>query len=285
MTLQQVFDDALQTMQQTLPTNAQDDCAFDLSCLFSHCFGLDRYTLVLHGTKEVSQDETRIFYDLFARYLAAQPLQYLLGEWEFYGLPFQVGPGVLIPRADTETLVETGLSLLEGISSPVIADLCAGSGCICCALTHQFSGAHAYAFELSDDALGYLRENVRRHCLLVEVVACDVLSPPAELPLFDLIVSNPPYLSAQEIDSLQPQVTYEPQMALLGGADGYDFYRALPLLWKEKLKPGGWLAFEVGYTQAETVANLLRDAGYAEIFTRQDLGGVTRVVAARRPLF
>lgn len=282
MTISQLYQTAYQTVLQ----NAQEpsSCAFDLSCLLERVFGFDRFHLPSYGGQEASPAQEERFQALCTRYLAGEPLQYLLGEWEFFGLPFAVGEGVLIPRPDTETLVETGLSLLHGIPSPTVADLCAGSGCVGIALASQRPDAAVYALERSEQAFSYLQTNIqKKHAQGVRALLCDVLSPPA-LPPLDLVVSNPPYIPRCEMETLQPQVKHEPWMALFGGEDGYDFYRLLPALYLPQLKPGGAIAFEVGYNQAEQVSSLLSTAGYISVGTEHDLAGIERVVYGRKPL-
>ncbi len=282
MTVLQLY----QTAYQTILQNAQEpgSCAFDLSCLLELVFGFDRFHLPSCGSREASPAQAEQFQALCARYLSGEPLQYLLGEWEFFGLPFAVGEGVLIPRPDTETLVETGLSLLRGTVSPAIADLCAGSGCVGIALASQRPDATVYALERSEQAFGYLQTNIgKNHAQGVRALLGDALSPPV-LPPLDCVVSNPPYIPRCEMETLQPQVKHEPRMALFGGEDGYDFYRALPALYLPRLKPGGAIAFEVGYNQAEQVSNLLAAAGYIGVGVEHDLGGIARVVYGRKPL-
>ena len=195
-----------------------------------------------------------------------------------------MGPGVLIPRPDTETLVEVSLSLLEGVPSPAVADLCAGSGAVAVAFAHCRPDAAVWALERSELALPYLRENIARNGVAVAALPADVLVPPP-LPPLDLAVSNPPYIRRGDLPGLSPQVRREPEMALDGGEDGLDFYRALPPLWLPRLRPGGALAFEVGYDQAEEVAALLEAAGFVDVRAVRDLAGILRVVHGRRPLF
>lgn len=252
------------------------DRAFEVSCLFEGAFGLPRYAPGLDARQAGAPALERFF--AHCRKLAeGEPLQYLLGEWEFFGLPFFVGEGVLIPQPDTETLVETALGLMEGISSPVVADLCAGSGCVGISIAHARPDARVYALELSEAAFSYLERNIKRNGAAVEALLCDALAPPA-LPPLDGVVSNPPYISREEMAGLPPQVRREPEMALYGGGDGLDFYRALPGLYHPLIREGGFLALEVGYTQAEAVAALVRGAGFRKVETRRDLAGVARVV-------
>ncbi|MEM1484833.1 peptide chain release factor N(5)-glutamine methyltransferase [Oscillospiraceae bacterium PP1C4] len=279
MTLQQVYKKAYDKLQQN--AQVQETCAFDLSCLFEHMLGVSRYRLPLIGNQEADEAKARVFFSLCKRYEAGEPLQYLIGEWEFYGLPFSVGEGVLIPRPDTETLVETALALLKDVKRPVVADLCSGSGCVAIAIAHERPDAQVFALELSDAAFPYLIGNISRNHAKVTALHHDVRTPPA-LPALDLVVSNPPYIPREEMDTLQIQVTHEPEMALFGGEDGYDFYRELPKLYLPLLKKDGAIAFEVGYNQAQTVKQLLLSSGYTDINTQKDLAGIVRVVSGRK---
>lgn len=215
-----------------------------------------------------------------ARRCAHEPLQYLCGTWEFFGLPFAVGPGVLIPRQDTETLVETVLELRRAASSTRLLDLCSGSGCIPAAISAHLSGVTGDCVELSPQALPYLRRNLSRLAPDLQVVAGDVCSPPPELlqKQYDVITSNPPYLTAEDMTHLQPEVTHEPEQALFGGGDGLAFYRTLTPLWKPCLAEGGWLVYEAGMGQAESVLQILEENGFVRCRIVPDLAGIPRVI-------
>ena len=209
-----------------------------------------------------------------------EPLQYLLGTWEFYGLTLRVGKGVLIPRADTETLVDAVLSRLPQTPKPEIADLCTGSGCIALALKSQRRDAEIIGIEKSHDAMQYAVINEMQLSLGVQFFHGDVTDP-AVYGLFrglDAVVSNPPYLTAEDMRHLQPEVTYEPETALAGGEDGLCFYRIITEKWKGALKPGGLLAYEAGIGQADAVAEILRANGFTGIEQIADLNGIARVI-------
>lgn len=208
------------------------------------------------------------------------PLQYLLGAWEFYGMRFLVGEGVLIPRADTETLVDTVLQCRRAYSGGTIVDLCTGSGCIALALQQQLTDTKICGIDLSPKALEYARKNAEFHHLPVEFYNANVLDPTTAAQFSDLdgIVSNPPYLTADDMHTLQTEVTHEPSMALAGGEDGLRFYREITALWKHTLKPGGLLAFEVGMGQAEAVRAILAKNAFENIAVVPDLCGIDRVV-------
>lgn len=270
----------------TLSPLCPDTAPFEAGQLFTAATGLSPAELLLHGTEPAPPAAVATLDALLTRRLSGEPLQYLLGEWEFFGVPLKVGPGVLIPRPDTETVVEAALALLQGIPAPAIADLCAGSGAIALALANECPTATITAVELSPQALSYLQANIAREghgrvTLLMGDVLAGGLFPPESL---DLIVSNPPYLAPEELDDLSPEVRREPEMAFVGGSDGLLFYRTLPALYWDALRPGGHLVFEVGYRQAGAVEALLGAAGYENIHSTLDLCGIPRSVHGQKPL-
>ena len=224
---------------------------------------------------------------LAARRAKHEPLQYLLGSWEFYGLPMRVGPGVLIPRADTETLVDAVRARLRDEKGQCVADLCTGSGCIALALALHMEQTAFIGLEASADALRYAQQNLRlNESGNVRFVRADVLDPAVAAQYRGLaaVVCNPPYLTAKDMASLQTEVTYEPAEALSGGEDGLDFYRAVTPLWRDSLRAGGLLAYEVGIYQAKAVAALLAENGFTGIETVDDLNEIPRVVLGYRSL-
>lgn len=233
-------------------------------------------------TDALPQEGVKAFLEDVTRLREGYPLQYLLGEWEFYGLPFVVGEGVLIPRQDTETLIDLLLELFPKEAPIMMADFCAGSGAISIASAVLFPKSQVLSVELSEDAIGYLRENITLNHVesRVTVLKADVLSPP-ELPSLDVLVSNPPYIATAVVDTLSKQVSYEPRMALDGGNDGLVFYRSIVQTATKLLKPGGWLMFEIGYDQGQAVAELLTNAGFQEVQIRKDLTGNDRCVYGR----
>lgn len=203
------------------------------------------------------------------------PLQYIFGKWEFYGYEFFVGEGVLIPRPETELLVDIAVENLTKDS--IMLDLCSGTGCIPIACAKE-TGCKAYAVELYDKAFSYLEKNIAHNSAAVTAVKGDALdNSHFDGVMFDAIFSNPPYLTEEEMKELQREVCHEPETALYGGEDGLDFYRQLFTLWKPRLKSGGIFAVEVGDRQGEQVKTLMEEAGFtAEIIP--DLQGIGRVV-------
>ena len=220
---------------------------------------------------------------LAQRHLAGEPVAYLIGEWEFYGLPLDISESVLIPRPDTEVLVEQALSRLQGVSEPRILDLCAGSGCIGLALAKHLPGSRVVLGELDEGALRICRQNIRRNDLTGRVVSLQMNAlekPPAHLGEFDAIVSNPPYIPDGDIAELDVSVRdYEPHLALRGGEDGLDFYRAICAQWRTALRADGRLLFEVGIGQADDVLRIMRSCGFGDVEITPDLNGIPRVVS------
>lgn len=221
------------------------------------------------------------FEKLCERRLNGEPLQYLIGEWEFYGLPFKVGEGVLIPRQDTETIVDTVLKKAPRDKALTVIDLCAGSGCIAIALEKHLDCGKIYAVEKSETAMKYLRENISLNKSRVQAVCADVTDEQTVngFDEADVIVSNPPYLTAEDMRTLQKEVSFEPEMALFGGDDGLEFYRTIIRLWKTRLRQGGLIAFEVGIGMHDEVMTMLVRHGFENVRAVKDACGVFRCVA------
>lgn len=263
-----------------------DNSPMEAQFLWEKATGLSWRERLLRGEDPVPEEGAAAFFSLVERRLAGEPLQYLLEEWEFYGLPFLVGPGVLIPRPETELLVDRALEAVEGCPSPALLDLCSGSGCVPIALGNKLPEARLWGVELSPDALGYFRQNIHRNGAdNVTAVAGDVFSLPEEVTKrrYRVITANPPYIPRDELDSLQAEVRREPTLALDGGTDGLDFYRRLPGICLPLLEPGGWLILEIGEGQGAAVAELAREAGFGAVQIQRDLSGLERQVSARRP--
>ena len=219
---------------------------------------------------------------LVQRHLDGEPTAYLIGEWEFYGLPLDISRDVLIPRPDTEVLAGLAIDFVKTQGACRVLDHCAGSGCIGLAVASQCPESRVVLGELSEGALRICRQNIRRNGLSGRVVPMqmDALAPPpAQLGEFRCLVSNPPYIPAGDIPGLDPSVRdYEPHMALDGGADGLDFYRNLAGEWKNALTVGGKIFLEVGIGQADDVLRLLRSQGFGDLEITKDLNGIPRVV-------
>ena len=231
----------------------------------------------------VSAELERRVEELVRRRLAGEPVAYIIGEWEFYGLPLDISRDVLIPRMDTELLAERGiLKARESGEGARVLDLCAGSGCVGLAVAANAPDCRVVLAELSEGALRVCKQNVRRNGLNARVTCLSVNAleaPSSSLWDFDAIVCNPPYIPTGDIPGLDVSVRdYEPHEALDGGADGLDFYRAIAPKWKSALRLGGSLIFEVGIGQAPAVEEILAQSGYEDIKTAADTQGIWRVV-------
>ena len=248
------------------------------------CFGTgkSREELQRDGGLYASPELEARVRELVDRHLAGEPVAYLIGEWEFYGLPLDISRDVLIPRPDTEVLAEQAIGYVQSQGPCRVLDLCAGSGCIGLAVASQAPQCRVVLGELSDGALKICRQNIRRNGLSGRVVPMqtDALEKPEKaLGDFQCIVSNPPYIPRADISGLDISVKdYEPHLALDGGDDGLDFYRAISEKWKDALNPGGRLYFEVGIGQADTVLRIMRAVGFGDIQIVRDLNGIPRVV-------
>ena len=228
-------------------------------------------------------DEASSLRVLGERRAAREPLQYLLGEWDFMDFTLKVGRGVLCPRADSEVVCEAAIELLKDAEAPVVYDLCAGTGCLGLGIARHLPGAAVTCVEKSADAWPYLTANVAGTG--VQAVQGDILTYYNGLPSggADLIISNPPYLTAEEMAHLMPETAREPAMALDGGADGLDFYRLLTAHYRDALRPGGWLVLEIGCAQAADVLALGAANGWVNGRCRKDYGGNDRVVLLQKP--
>ena len=249
----------------------------DAEWLLAHALGVSRSELYADGD-EAPADRERVFRELVARRAAREPLAYVLGEWGFRRLTLTVDPRVLIPRPETELLVERCLELVAGLAEPRVLDVGVGSGAIALAIKDEHEGARVVATESSPDALAVAAVNVERTGLGVELVGGELFAG-LDGP-FDLVVSNPPYVAPEEIDDLAPEVAeHEPRGALVeSGQTGAIAEQAL-----SRLAPGGALALEVADGKAQLVAELLRELGYEDVTIGEDLGGRERVVDGRAP--
>lgn len=240
-----------------------DNVRFEMEQILGKA-GLSRLRMLTEPNGNVPERVEKAAREMLTRRVEGYPLQYILGEWEFFGLPFKVGEGVLIPRQDTEALVERVRDILleRAPEERRTADLCAGSGCIGITLA-KLCAAKVKCVELSKDAFGYLKQNIALNGVEDRVTAVlgDVLDSGSAEGTYDLIVSNPPYLDDTDMKNLQTEVTHEPKMALYGGRDGLDFYRGMISVWKEHLKRGGIFAVEIGMGQERGVIEIFAANG------------------------
>jgi len=223
--------------------------------------------------------------ELTQRRLDGEPVAYITGEWEFYGLPMIVTPDVLIPRMDTEVLIDAAKELLVGKKMDArIMDLCCGSGCITCAMAHELPASRVVAVDISAMALDICRKNIARNKFNSRVVClqADATSaPPVSMGMgqFDMLICNPPYIASAEILTLDASVRdHEPIWALDGGEDGLKFYRSVIKYWRSLIRQGGAMIFEVGEGQAADVAEMMNSALFSKVYTKKDTLGVDRAV-------
>jgi release factor glutamine methyltransferase len=255
----------------------------DAELLLAEVLTLDRVGLYLNYDRPLNAVELNAYRQMVGRRSRREPLQYILGRTEFWSLPFAVNPAVLIPRPDTEILVEEALA--RAPAEGMILDVGTGSGAIAVALAHELAGARLVAIDISAAALRVAAENAEHNGVAgrIDFRQLDLAGlPPGP---FDLIVANPPYIPTADLAGLMPEVRdFEPASALAGGSDGLDCYRLLAVQAVCHLVPGGWLLVEVGIGQALPVRELFERAGLQEGFCRDDYGGIPRVVGGRRPL-
>jgi len=250
--------------------------------LLAFLLGKNRAFLIAHADDPADADAAQAAGRLFGRRAAGEPIAYLTGEREFYGFALRVTPAVLIPRPETERLVELALERIPAGAPTRVLELGSGSGAIAIALAHERPGLRITATDVSEAALDVARDNARRHGVAIEFARgdwCEALGAAR----FELIVSNPPYVAASDPHLAQGDVRFEPRRALVGGEDGLDCIRRIAAQAREHLSPGGWLLFEHGYDQGAACVELLRRLGYAKVEDFKDLSAVPRVSVGRWP--
>ena len=274
--------EALREVEDRLTAAGCPDADFDAGELFRLVTGQDARL----ADRPLTAEQAAKLEALTARRATREPLQYLCGSWPFLDFELAVGPGVLCPRADTEVVAEAAAQMLAGVQAPKVLDLCAGTGCLGLGVKRFCPEADVTCVEKSPEAFRYLKKNAVSALKqgTARAVEGDLFTywqglPEGEL---DLIVSNPPYLTAAEMQQLQPEVAREPAMALEAGEDGLVFYRALAEHYQNALRPGGALALEIGWQQREAVTALLAANGWVDIACRKDYGGNDRCILARR---
>lgn len=262
---------------------------FNAEVLLAHLLKKDRAWLITHSKETLESTGQQLFEDAVRRRVKREPLQYIIGSQEFWGLEFTVTSDVLIPRPETELIVEAAITAAQNVPSPLIVDLCTGSGCIAVSLAKELPAAQIFALDLSEKALVVARENARTHGVTgrIRFLDGDLLEPLEELDIrakVDMIVTNPPYVRTGDRVTLQPEVRdYEPAMALFAGPLGTDFHQRIIASAPEYLKQHGRLIMEMGLGQAEALVKLVRESkayGAAEVL--KDLAGIERVIVAQK---
>lgn len=258
--------------------NPEGDCA----CIIHSILRLDRAGMIAHAEDEVDPEQADRAVAMAKRRSQGEPIQYVIGSWSFMGRDYLVGEGVLIPRDDTEVVVNAATDIIKDKHDAHIIDLCSGSGVIAITLKYSFPDAAVCAVEKSDEAFAYLVRNREHHGADIDLTHADIFDCADNFAdsSFDLIISNPPYIPSEEIPTLQHEVSFEPVMALDGGISGYDFYDRLIPLWTSKLKKGGCIALEIGEEQVEHITALLQANGYEHIRSYLDIQDLPRAMTA-----
>lgn len=254
------------------------DAALDAWYLLQMVCKIERSYYYVHGEEDITQDAQKEYEIAVQKRAEHIPLQYIVGEQEFMGLRFKVNSNVLIPRQDTETLVEQVLKIVK--PGMKVLDLCTGSGCVLISVLKNAPELTGMGSDISKTALLVAKENAKLHEVDAEWVRSDLFDNITET--FDVVMANPPYIPTGEILSLMPEVRdFEPENALDGGADGLDFYRKIAGQVKDYLNPGGYVYMEIGYDQGEAVSELMRNAGFTEVEVIKDLARNDRVVKGK----
>ena len=270
LTLKEALAKAVDKLQQMEVPDADIDAWY----LLSYVTGLDRAAFFLHGEEPMAEPDMIRYRDLVTKRGERIPLQHLTGEQEFMGLDFHVNEHVLIPRQDTECLVERVLPYVDGKR---VLDVCTGSGCIAIAIAKLGKPFIVHGVDISEEALAVARQNATELNASVELFAGDLMTKMDGQ--YDVIVSNPPYIPPSVIEGLMPEVRlHEPMLALDGGQDGLEFYRRIARQAVTRLAPSGRLFLEIGCEQAAAVAEILQKQGYREVQVFQDLAGKDRLV-------
>ncbi|MCI9427250.1 MAG: peptide chain release factor N(5)-glutamine methyltransferase [Eubacterium sp.] len=271
------YAEAIRLGEKRLLSSGIAEAAWDARLLFEYARQIDRNFYYLHMNDELSEADWNAYQDALQTRMGHVPLQYITGEQEFMGLSFAVNPHVLIPRQDTEILVEEAQKRIHAGMDAL--DLCTGSGCIIVSLS-KYAPIHAAASDISAQALKTAKENAKRHGVTVDFIESDLFE--GITSRYDIIVSNPPYIPTEEIKTLMPEVReFEPFLALDGKEDGLFFYRKIIREANSHLKPDGFLLLEIGCGQGKDVACLMEAEGYKEITIRKDLSGLDRIVIGK----
>lgn len=255
-----------------------EDSSFEARQIIRYITKLSNSEIITHYADSLDSLQETMWQSVVSQRITHYPLQYILGEWSFYGLTFYVGEGCLIPRADTETLVDTANEFMSEHPKAKVLDLCAGSGCVGITIANRYKDSTVTLVEKYDVPFSYCQKNIHKNpSETLFAIKADIFEwTPKEK--VDLIVSNPPYINAKDMETLSEEVLKEPDSALYGGEDGLDFYRAILKRFPPFVNDGGMIALEVGYDQSEAVSLLMQQAGLKNIQTASDLNGIQRVV-------
>lgn len=271
--------EAYNSTKKKLEKAGIEDYVFEAKQIIKHITGLNATQILTFYNRNLTEFQENNLIALIHQREVRYPLQYIFGEWDFYGRSYYVGPGVLVPRADTETLIDGAKEYLENIENPEILDLCAGSGCIGITLAKEFPKSNVTLIEKYDEAIRYAEKNIERNNAdNAKLLKGDVFEGTGNDKKYDLVISNPPYIPENEMKDISPETKFEPETALLAADGGMEFYKAIIKNYTSSLKSGGMIAFEVGIGESEKVADLFKNAGY-RVSIKKDLNNIERLVA------
>lgn len=277
MKIQAVLDN----VRSELKAAGIESFSIDSQLIVSEALGIEKIQLVTHNTDEISDDKLNIIKEYASRRIKREPMQYILGHCEFMGLDFRVDRNTLIPRADTENIVEEAISIIKEKGYKTVLDIGTGSGAIAVSIG-KYTDAEITAVDISKSALAVAEENAQKNNVSVNFIESDLFENVEDS--FDLIVSNPPYIESAVIDTLDSQVKdFEPLSALDGGVDGLSFYRKIIAELPRFLKKRGCIIFEIGYNQGYALSGMLKENSFKDIKIKKDLAGLDRVVTGYIP--
>lgn len=277
MTLSQLYRKAKADLQ----SSDTDSPQYDAICLIEHFFGMNRAELVVSGSNPAEVDIENRFLEALEKRISGYPLQYILGKWTFMDIPLFVGEGVLIPRDDTEVLVREAIERIRKMESRKIIDLCSGSGAVAIAVAKAYPDIEILAVEISDIAFGYLERNIEyNNCRNIKTIKGDMFKLYEEFldGEFDALLSNPPYIKTNVIETLATEVQHEPKLALDGGNDGMVFYNAIAENWRSKVKPNGFIGVEIGEDLKRDIVNLFEASRIKDISVYKDMAQLDRAI-------
>lgn len=272
--------EAYNNTKKKLQAAGIEDYVFEAKEIIKRVTGLTAPQILVNYNNKLSEFQQNNLIALTKQREIRYPLQYIFGTWDFYGRPFSVGPGVLIPRADTETVVEAALEYLKGVNEPKILDLCAGSGCIGITLACEMENAFVTMVEKYKEAASYLGKNITaNNAKNTTVLLGDVFEGDGNAEKYNLVVSNPPYIPESEKELMSPETAFEPETALMAGDGGMEFYKVITANYKDSIIEGGMLLFEVGIGESQRVSDILSENGFCDIKITKDLNGTYRAVS------
>lgn len=274
--------EAIDSAAVRLKLNNIENSLYDSKQMFMEASGMSTTDYLMHMTDDISNEVHEKFENMVQRRCSHEPLQHILGKAYFYGHEFIVNKNVLVPRPDTEILVEESLKRLKGVNNAHVLDMCTGSGCIIISIFLSGMADRAVAVDYSEKALSVAKQNASLNNADIEFIYSDLFENVSDDETFDMIVSNPPYIETDEIETLSDEVRlFDPMMALDGDKDGLKFYRNITEQAAGYLKRGGWLMYEIGCSQAVAVSEFMHKNGFAEVTVIKDLSGLDRVVCGK----